>query len=85
MALAIASMMVAFGPPLAAPGKKRVMPLESPEADHRYFVSEGGVARAYHFTKKEVRALDPARLQQQFAGAGFVSTMPRDRGATRPT
>jgi hypothetical protein len=76
---------VAFGPPLAAPGKKRTMPLESVEANHRHFVSEGDVAPAYHFTKQENRRLSVEKLEQQFHGAGFVATLPRDAGARRPT
>jgi len=76
---------VAFGPPFAAPGKRRTMPLESHDANHRYFVSAGGVARAYHFTKKEDRRLSVEKLTQQLSGAGFVSTLPRASGARRPT
>lgn len=54
---------VAFGPPLAAPEKRRTMPLESFDANHRYFVSAGGVARAYHFTKQQGRRLSVERSQ----------------------
>lgn len=76
---------VAFGPPLAAPGKRRTMPLESFDANRRYFITAGGVARAYHFSKKENRALSVENLQQQLNGAGFVSTLPRTTGALKPT
>lgn len=76
---------VAFGPPLAAPGRKRVVSLESPEANHRYFVSADGIARASHFTRKKPRSLSADVLEQQFNGAGFVSMSPRDVGATTPT
>jgi hypothetical protein len=76
---------VAFGPQLAAPGKKCAMPLESIDANHRYFITADGLARAYRFTKKEARTLSADRLQQQLNGAGFVSALPRSIGALKPT
>jgi hypothetical protein len=76
---------VAFGPPLVAPGKRRTILLESLDANHRYFVSASGVARAYHFTKKEDRTLSVERFPQQLNGAGFVSTLSQDIRARRPT
>jgi hypothetical protein len=74
---------VLYGKP--TPGKKRVVPLENYIANHRYFVSESGLTRAYRFTKADQRALDPERLQQQFNGAGFVAVTPREIGARKPT
>ena len=76
---------VAFRPPLAAPGTKRVMPLENPDANHRYFVSSDGLTRAYRFAKKEVRDLTVERLTQQLAGAGFVATTPANISALKRT
>lgn len=76
---------VAFGPPLAAPGRKRVMPRESPDANPRYFISANGVARAYRFTRKEDRTLSVERLQKQLNGAGFVSSFPRSLNTRKPT
>jgi hypothetical protein len=74
---------VLFGKPV--PCKKRVMPLEHYQANHRYIVTAGGVARAYRFIKSDQRALERARLQQQLNGAGFVAMTSRDFGALRPT
>jgi hypothetical protein len=42
--------------------KKHLVPIESPRANHRYFVSQTGIARAYRFAKLESRVMDPERL-----------------------
>jgi hypothetical protein len=76
---------VAFGPPHAKPHKRRVLPLESPTANHRYFVTAGGIVRAYRFTKGEGRLLDSERLTQQLNGAGFAALTPPDPRARKPT
>jgi hypothetical protein len=40
------------------------MTLENYQANHRAFVTAGGVARAYRSTKSDQRALDPVRLPE---------------------
>jgi hypothetical protein len=75
----------AFGPPLCRPHHRRVMTLEDPRANHRYFVPEMGVARVYRFTKGESRELKSERLAVQLRGAGFVSTSGMNVSAVRPT
>lgn len=76
---------VAFGPPLSRPHHRRVVPLEDPRANHRYFVPEFGVARVYRFTKDELRAVTAERLAVQLRGAGFVATTGANVSAARPT
>lgn len=66
-------------------GRKRIMPLESSQANHRYFVAPDGVTKAYRFEKAEPRALEPARLVAQFGAAGFTAQSSRDIKALRPT
>jgi hypothetical protein len=65
--------------------RKKAVPLESPESNTRYFVSEDGTARAYSFKKLEVRKLVPGALLAQLHGSGFVALTPRELGARRPT
>lgn len=65
--------------------KKHIVSLESARANHRYFVGESGIARAYRFAKAESHALTTELLTVQLSGAGFIATTPRDRGALRPT
>lgn len=63
----------AFGPPVCRPHHRHVMPLESAQANCRYFVPEFGVARVYRFAKGESHELTTERLGQQLRGAGFVA------------
>lgn len=74
---------VVYGKP--TPHKKRVVSVEHPSANTRYFVRENGETRAYIFTKNEVRALEPERLARQLAGAGFIAMTPRVVAAIKPT
>jgi hypothetical protein len=74
-----------FGPPLAAPGRFKVVPLESPQANTRYFVDVFEVVRAYSFRRTESRAITEAALIQQLHASGFTGTSRRTQGVRRPT
>ena len=75
----------AFGPPVCHPHQRRVVPLESTQASHRYFVPEFGVPRVYRFAKGESRELTPERLALQLRGAGFAATSGANVPALTPT
>ena len=70
---------------LFAGGKKRIMRLEDAQANHRYFVAQSGIARAYRFERLEPRALRPERLQAQLGAAGYTAQTPLDIKALKPT
>jgi hypothetical protein len=75
----------AYGPPLARPHRRRVMPLEDIRAKHRHFVPAVGMARVYRFVKGESRALTPGVLATQLRGSGFVARTVANMAATKPT
>lgn len=61
-----------FGSPLAQPRRFKVVPLESPQANTRYFVDVYKVVRAYSFQRSESRAITEGALLQQLHASGFV-------------
>jgi hypothetical protein len=73
-----------FGPPLAQPGRYKVVPLGSPQANTRYFVDAIKVVRAYPFKRNESRTITEAALLQQLHGSGFVGQTAKHEGARRP-
>jgi hypothetical protein len=75
----------AFGPPVCRPHHRRVMTLESTQANHRYFVPELGVPRVYRFAKGELHELTPERLDMQLRGAGFAARRGANVSALKPT
>jgi hypothetical protein len=75
---------VAFGLPHAPPGKRRRVPLESPRANYRWFVSAEGVERCHGFERGESRALTPANLGRQLAAAGYPQRVAFDPSQRSP-
>lgn len=65
--------------------KKKIVPLESPSSNTRYFVAADRIARAYTFKKLETRKLVPRALLDQLHASGFVASLPRSLIARRPT
>jgi hypothetical protein len=82
---AIAFTMPASGNHWLHLGTSDSSPLESPQSNTRYFVTAGGVRRAYAFKKAESRMITEAALVAQLHASGFVGTSPRDQGAPKPT
>ena len=74
-----------FGPPLARPGYRRVLPLEAPSTNTRYFVNVKGDQRAYTFTHGESRRLTLAECARQLAESGYCWKGPQYSGPTQPT
>jgi hypothetical protein len=72
-------------PPLAHPGHFKGLPLESRQANTRYFVDAFKVVRAYSFKRSELRAMTEAALLQPRHASGFTGMTTRDEGAQRPT
>ena len=75
---------VAFGPPDAAPGRRRRVPLESPRANYRWFVSAEGVERCHRFQRGESRTPTASNLARQLAAAGFTGRVPFDPARRSP-
>ena len=64
---------VAFGPPHAEPGKRKVLELGDTRARYRLFVpAEGEMLRSHDFTRGGDRSLTAENLAQQLAGAAFA-------------
>jgi hypothetical protein len=66
-----------FGPPHAAPGRRRVYPLGSARANYLWFVSAERVERGHPFERGESRALTAAELARQLSAAGYLGTQIR--------
>ena len=62
---------VAYGPPHAAPFKRRIVPLGDHRASSRYFVGEGGEQRSYKFDRDEPRGLTVDVLAAQLRKAAW--------------
>ncbi len=73
-----------YGPPLAPPHVRRLVPISDPRANTRYFVSGGGVVRCAPLKRGESRATDDATLVRHFSAAGFVSQSPSSVAAKHP-
>ena len=67
---------VAFGPPNSALGRRRRVPLESPRASHRWFVSAEGVERCHRFERGESRELTAENVARQLAAAEYPERVP---------
>jgi len=66
-----------FGPPLAAPGHHKVVPLEDPRATVRYFVRSDKLTRLHRFARGESHALNLEAMVRQLAGAEYVARGPK--------
>lgn len=75
---------VAFGPPLAAPHKSKVLELMDPRASYRIFVPKEGRKRSYRFRTGESRAITTERLAQQLASAEYPAIERFDPGQIGP-
>jgi len=64
---------VAFGPPLAARFKRKRLKLSDERATDRWFVSEDGDQRCYHFVRDDQRDLLVETLDRQLRAAGVPS------------
>ena len=62
---------VAFGPPLAARFKRKRFQPGDTRATDRYFLSEDGEQRCFHFERAEARGVTVELLEQQLRSAGF--------------
>jgi hypothetical protein len=61
-----------------AAGRMRRLPLASPHATYRVFVSASGWRKAYRFPPREPRTLDTDRLPGQLSAARFIAPFPAD-------
>jgi hypothetical protein len=75
---------VAFGPPDAAPGRRRRVPLGSSRATYRWFVSAEGAERCHRFERGESRELTSEKVARQLAAAGFTGRIPFDSSQRSP-
>jgi hypothetical protein len=62
---------VAFGPPLAPRFKRRRLTLGDERASDRYFVTQEGERRCYHFSRDDARDLLAETLERQLNAAGI--------------
>jgi len=75
----------AFGPPLARPGYRRRLALESQGTNTRYFVNAKGERRAYSFKRTESRRLTLDDCARQFSESGYCWKGPPFIPPTHPT
>jgi hypothetical protein len=68
---------VAFGPPLAAPFKRRRLALGDPRATYRWFVAPDGLQRCYQWPQGSPanRSLKAATLAQQLRASEYGGRM----------
>lgn len=74
-----------FGQPLAKPGHRKRLPLESPATNTRNFVNEAGDWRAYTLKRNESRRLTVDDCARQFTESGYCWKGPLPQPPTRPT